>query len=199
MPAGNHLYRTSLLNKARKVVPFDGRSLRPETYVIKEMAKEGYPWIQTEDVIGLHDYEQYYRDIVRKMFVRARKHARFMPVLAQFYRRMSSLDNDYGVGLWGMQVELDIDRQNLLDANAYAAWVEALLRQHNLEEKSPLDVASFSQGFVEKTLSCHEAPAEYYQAIRMVQPASAEITWLSRVLAAAKRRWPWHGAETRTR
>ena len=39
--AGHHLYRTSLLDKARTLIPQPGESMRPETYVMKQMAARG--------------------------------------------------------------------------------------------------------------------------------------------------------------
>ena len=71
-PAGHHLFRTSLFAKALAHVPQEGVSLRPESFVMKKMASTGYPWLQEELIVGLHDHEQYYRDIYRKSFVQAK-------------------------------------------------------------------------------------------------------------------------------
>ncbi len=187
MPAGNHLYRSSLLSKARQFVPFDDRSLRPETYAIKEMAKAGYPWIQTEDVLGLHGYEQYYRDIIRQTLVRSRKMARYMPVLKRFYQRLASKDNDYLVHLLAIQADFDIAPQSLLDVDVYARWVSTLMQTHDLDEKPPLDLAHFSEGFVEKELGQHKAPREYHKVVHMIRQGVVPKSRLSKLIGSGLR------------
>jgi len=64
-PAGNHLYRTSLLHKAIDYIPCDGLSGRPETTTLRNMESQGHPWILSDIIFGIHDYEQYYRDIYK--------------------------------------------------------------------------------------------------------------------------------------
>lgn len=163
MPAGNHLYRTSLLDRARRFVPFDDRTLRPETYVIKEMAKEGYPWLQTEDVLGSHDYEQYYKDIYRKMFVRSRKLGRHIPYLMRYCEQMAVYDDDYKVGLLGLTANLDV--QSLLDAKSFATEINALLEEEGFQEKEPLNVTAIER-FPDKAIENFVPSPEFlhYQA-----------------------------------
>ena len=79
--AGNHIYRTSLLNKALDCIP-KTEVIRPETNTIKQMAARGFPRLEIKKLtIGLHDYEQYYVDIYRKAFVQAHKHGHLATTL----------------------------------------------------------------------------------------------------------------------
>lgn len=102
-PCGLHLYRTALLPEAIDCIPAQGVTMRPETLVLRRMASRGYPWVQEEIVVGLHDYEQYYRDIYRKAFAHAHKHGRYVPHLESLWRRLAEEDPDYQVALWGLR------------------------------------------------------------------------------------------------
>jgi hypothetical protein len=94
-PAGNHLYRTSLLERMMAAIPPEGTSLRPETDAMNVLRSQGHPWLQTRDLVGLHDFEQYYRDIYRKCFVQAHKHREFLEYPKQYWLAMESADPDF--------------------------------------------------------------------------------------------------------
>lgn len=64
-PNGPHLYRTEYINHALKLVEQEKVTLRPETYVVKEMHKKGYEVIHLDFPVALHGFEQYYKDIFR--------------------------------------------------------------------------------------------------------------------------------------
>ena len=74
-PAGNHLYRNALVEQAIPLIPPDGDALRPESVTTQAMKDQGYFTYQTDVVVGLHDYEQYYRDILPEVLP-ARQQAR---------------------------------------------------------------------------------------------------------------------------
>jgi hypothetical protein len=117
---GGHLYRTSLLSKA--VTLFDGKEhLRPETIIVEMMQKQaGYKKGEFEEyIVGLHDYEQYYKDIYRKAFVYAHKHSE--KAILHFLSYWSSfviIDPDYRVAFAGLfeglanreTIEINIDK-----------------------------------------------------------------------------------------
>ena len=73
--AGINLYLTELLNNAR--VYTKNGSIRPETTTIKGVANDGYHSIYVPMVIGIHDFFQYYRSIVKKAMVFSKKHPEF--------------------------------------------------------------------------------------------------------------------------
>lgn len=75
-PAGNRVYRVALLGQAIRAVPPPGAELRPERAVLRTLARGGYPSRRVAVPVGLHDFEQYYRDLYRKAFVHAQKHTK---------------------------------------------------------------------------------------------------------------------------
>ena len=166
--AGNHLYRTALLEHALRCIPSPGTSLRPESFVLRLMAAEGFPWIQDEAIIGLHDYEQYYRDIYRKAFLHARKHGGYLPYLARLWRRLAASHPDYRVALWGLRsglahegsVDLDVDDPAFAD-------VDRLLSDYDWLEKAPLAPSAISEGIVADMVAQHKPPPEYEMYVRL--------------------------------
>ena len=66
---GPHLYRTKFLKQAIKFIPKEGTSLRPESDTYESMSQLGYHYYFGKDIYGLHDYEQYYKDLYIKGFI----------------------------------------------------------------------------------------------------------------------------------
>lgn len=101
--AGVRLYRTSLLRRATECIPPDGVTQRPETFVRDQMSLLGYPSIYKRVTVGLHDFEQYYRDLYRKAFVHAHKHAHETRYLEPLWESLGPQDPDYQVALRGLR------------------------------------------------------------------------------------------------
>jgi hypothetical protein len=97
--AGNHLYRTSLLKIALENLPLDPNTLRPETDTLSTMKQKGYPHVSVSLLVGIHDFEQYYRDIYRKCFVQAHKHLEYSQIYLTYWPSRTIQDSDYEVAL----------------------------------------------------------------------------------------------------
>lgn len=165
-PAGVRIYRTALLQRALSYIPFDGRSKRPETYVIKKMGLEGYRWEQHGILSGLHDFEQYYRDIYRTCFFHAQKHKRHLPLLRAFWERAASDDDDFLVALRGAQDGAREEDVLGLDARNFDRRFRGVLEDLDLTEKQPFAL-SYDElvSFIDTTADAWMVPEEY-EAIR---------------------------------
>jgi hypothetical protein len=101
---GGHLYRTSLFSEALTL--FDGQEyLRPEHHIVELMQEQsGYKKFSFEDcIIGLHDYEQYYKDIYRKAFVHAHKHSnKTILHFLSYWGEFVKTDPDYRIAFAGL-------------------------------------------------------------------------------------------------
>lgn len=100
-PGGVHLYRTALLAKALELLPSGGMEIRPENYVLNRLRAEGFPYKVVPYVVGLHDYEQYYKDIYRKTYVYSWKHIHRTEFFSSLWRPQAIDDPDYQVALRG--------------------------------------------------------------------------------------------------
>jgi len=98
-PAGNHLYRMSYAKEAIKCIPKEGTSLRPESTMLKNMALKGFPWYQSDIVVGVHDFEQYYKDVFRKCFLHAKKHSYVLPMVMPYWLKMARTEPDFEVAI----------------------------------------------------------------------------------------------------
>jgi hypothetical protein len=100
--AGFRVYRCSLLKEALSLVPSNGEQIRPEQYTVNLMEKRGYKTKIFEYVVGLHDFEQFYRDIYRKAFFHATKHPDLVAESLTFWKKESAYDKDYIVMIKGV-------------------------------------------------------------------------------------------------
>lgn len=136
--AGNHLYRTSLIARALPLIPA-GHSLRPESDMVEAMAAQGFPNRQSATLIGLHDFEQSFRDLHAKAFLHGHKHRFLLPLYRPLWQMLAPIDDDYRVALAALddaQAEAGtpgISRDFRAEAAARAA------ARLGLEEKPVLD------------------------------------------------------------
>lgn len=154
---GIHLYRTALLPNLIPYISDADVSLRPETDAKWWLLEQGYEWALVNTVVGLHDFEQYYADIFRKMVVRARKSPDMNSALLKLALARSPIDKDFMVAAWGLQfgMSLSLKEQIELDAQQWAKETELLLLANGLQEKNSLPVDE-GNAFVENTVAeCH--------------------------------------------
>lgn len=71
-PAGHRMYRGSHLER---LLPLVEEHIRVEANLIQKYRKTGFSHYGATEVIGKHDYEQWYRDLYRKAAVHSVKHS----------------------------------------------------------------------------------------------------------------------------
>ncbi len=148
-PAGNHLFRTSLLNKAVDKVAHNPEILRPESYVIDKMTDSGYRFIQTDITVGVHDYEQSYPDIARKAFLHGKKHCYLTDILTTFWKaRQNDLDMSFAMEFFQYGAEyaktVRVDYADLSEAAAMHSRYDI--------EKPPFDIKE-AFGYADRVIS----------------------------------------------
>jgi hypothetical protein len=97
-PAGNHLYRSSLIPKALDSLP-DAPGLRPESAMVDALARTGHPYHQSAWLIGLHDFAQAPADIYDKAALHGHKHAYLSELLLPLWQSWAEEDEDYRIAL----------------------------------------------------------------------------------------------------
>lgn len=184
---GIHLYRTSLLELARGLIPDEGTNIRPESHVLRSMTDFGFPWRSIPQLVGLHDFEQSYQDVYRKCFVQAHKHAHLFDLFLNFWRDRAESDLDYRAALAGFSAgishygEVRIDKQ----ADYFRKGVEHI----GLEEKPPLQPGEWSAETVEHVIRHWREPDKYWDFFPD-GVLSKRNTRLKRFLLSAKFRTP---------
>lgn len=152
-PAGNHLYRTKLIPEAINLIPDSDKSLRPESDTLKQMVEKGYTWQQTDIIIGLHDYEQYYKDIFRKSMLQAHKHKTFMNKIMEKWETLKIEDADYQIATWGAMWGA-VSRNISVDKNFQENEIREILELKNIKEKqeiSKFDISITQKQFQKNT------------------------------------------------
>jgi hypothetical protein len=144
--AGHRIYRTRLLTKALEALPPSGSQVRPEWTTLQRMEEWGFPSREVSLVVGIHDHEQYYRDVYRKAFVHANKHQVWLADIVSRCKSLRCTDDDFRIALRGLYDGLMSTNPVTIDAQAYSSNAQAAIRDLGLREKSApeRDIASFS-------------------------------------------------------
>lgn len=160
--AGTRIYRTALLKPALRYISHVGSSKRPETFVRRAMQDEGYEWISQGTITGLHDFEQYYRDVYRTAFFHAQKHSQHILALQPYWERMAKRDPDFLVALRGARDGAHAQKILGLDARNFTNRTGRVLDELGLTEKRPFRRSPAAVAdYVSNTLRTWEAPPEY--------------------------------------
>ncbi len=162
--AGNRLYRTSMLSKALDCLP-KKEVIRPESYTVNQMSSRGYPFLRVKDlIVGLHDYEQYYKDIYRKCFIQFHKHESVASsILAPFWQRLAVQDVDFQVALLGLEAGQKFTEEVTIDSRKFPQNIQDLLVKVNATEKQALSATMFSGYEIRQMINAFEPSFEYQQ------------------------------------
>lgn len=94
--AGVHIYNQNLLERGLRFI--DNNHIKPETNVRKKMLQQGFLTYKDQKFIfGLHDYEQYYRDLWRKAICQTKKLAKMTGARPAKWKKLARKDNDFYV------------------------------------------------------------------------------------------------------
>lgn len=169
LAGGHHLYRTALLPVAQEFLPFGSETGRPESAVLVKMTQIGHPLHQLSEVSGMHDYQQYYRDIYRKMCVRAHKFRSYLMYFLKRFQQLAPQDDDYKVALLGLIDGLAQEEAPKLDVTEFPPdEIESRLRVWGLCEKEPLN-ESVHEDDVERIIKNFVPSKEFLEMKKRMQ------------------------------
>jgi hypothetical protein len=140
-PAGHRIYRTAHLPAALEALPAPGTELRPEFETLQRLERRGFPSAQCDVVFGIHDYEQYYRDLYRKAFVHAQKHPYWLSGRVAQWRKLAETDPDFAVATRGFLDGFQSRKRAVIDAGQYVTRADEGVHDLGLEEKPELGAA----------------------------------------------------------
>jgi hypothetical protein len=156
---GIHLYRSSILLKALESIPPEGLDIRPENHTLDALAAKGYPCKVVQYLVGIHGFEQYYRDIFRTCFVHAHKHLHLTELFLTIWREKAISDMDYVVALKGFASGVEHYGEVFIDTKQEI--YEGLVAELQLQEKQSLALEKFSLASIEKIINNWVEPKPY--------------------------------------
>ncbi|MEX1257206.1 MAG: hypothetical protein WEG36_06280 [Gemmatimonadota bacterium] len=136
--AGNRVYRTRLLDVALDALGPPGVELRPESAALARLAMRGAPSLASRVVSGVHDYEQYYRDIFRKTFVQGQKFPEWLVEKVPQWKASGAQDPEFAIATRGFFDGYGSSELARVDALEYVERARRVLEESGLREKSPL-------------------------------------------------------------
>lgn len=130
------LYRRSLIAKALETSDW-GLQIRPESALIQSMAERGFPSSSIALLAGVHDFEQYFRDLYRTALVQGVKFRHHAAQNLYRWNAQAEDDADFRMMIRGFEDGLKLAAV-ALDARLHQqAAVEAMVALQ-LTEKKPL-------------------------------------------------------------
>jgi|GEM_PF-3933398 len=175
--AGNTLYKTRYLNRAldlgKRSNPEEGR---PESAVINLMSEEGYEIERVPEVVGIHDYEQYYKDIFRTAHGYYNNHKHYVPILESYWQRE---DQDDDFRLIRSVIENVRDRGHSKNANISdqfdSAEIARFLSELRLTEKDPLNIEDVTKKRIDRL--CRSQPTTEFHNCQSLMDIRASRVW----------------------
>lgn len=139
-PAGQRVYNAKLATKAISFIPQIAGEIRPEASLIKKMERVGNRYFLSNDIIGVHDYEQFYGDLYRKSYIHSRKHRNEMLRRIPKFLKLMRKDNDFRVIMRGIKDGLSSTKQIKIDKRIFEHDSQRALSELGLKEKKLLDL-----------------------------------------------------------
>lgn len=132
---GPRIYRVKYLNEAFEISKSLPDNIRPETNIISNMGKRGYPARYISTAISIHDFDQYYADIYRKSYAHSIKHLKKLPQILSKTTYIRETDADYKVFLKGIFDSLQSNAEITIDKRILKEETKKALNQIDVEEK----------------------------------------------------------------
>ncbi len=136
---GIHLYRTNLLTQAIRFTNEAEFKHRPENHILLKMKAEGHPFQRLNLVVGLHDFEQFYKDIFRKCFVHSYKHTKFIALLLPYWKSRADHSKDFIIARKGLIAGLE-HRKKLITIDETYSEIKKQFSGLQISEKKELNI-----------------------------------------------------------
>jgi hypothetical protein len=173
--AGIHMYRAALMKTAMQLMPAEGQVIRPERYTMTAMQKTGFAWLSIPDIVmGLHDYQQYCRDIWCKAFLHAKKHASWLPYVQPLWHRLAKDDADFQAALMGLEAGRQSNSDGKTDIRVFdMSEIERDFQEHGIAEKASLAADAMTTQEVSLAINEFDPPPEYWNLLAGSRPIDA--------------------------
>lgn len=137
---GLHLYKTAVLPKALHYIIESNKSLRPETFIKEKMQKHGYNSYICNLCVGVHDFFQSYKSILRKGMLHAKKHKQ----IENFYKKWDKIrDGDKDFEWMCKGIELGRELEDIrVDYNYFSEIIEEKGFEFQQQEEVSLENVS---------------------------------------------------------
>jgi len=174
---GMRMYRTAMLSRFRECVPAEGTERRPESFVVAKMKEEGGETTLLTEPVGIHDFEQYYRDVYRTAYVFGQKFVRRLPELLPAWKEQKGTDPDFLIALRGVYDGLMASGDVVLNPAFYAEQAARAIRELGLEEKQPLAPYELTAEHVSKIIETTNWPVVDPMLLEMLNVKPKRTVW----------------------
>lgn len=158
---GFHLYKTKALKKAMKFVEDGTNDIRPETYVKQKMAEIGYGFYVNDCQIGIHDFFQYPKNIVKKAILHCKKHGDVEKWI-QKWKELSQYDSDFQWALKGKEIYDSLQEKTILvDKN----YMDSLIAKYQISDS---DLCFLNNNLIDESMLKYNVQKDYDSDFKIV-------------------------------
>ena len=151
---GLHCYNAKYIQEAYGLIDTLDDDLRPESRIHDAMSARGYTRECYAKILGLHEYEQFFKHIYLKAMLRSRKDE-FREQIRQQLESRAPTDPDARVALWGFEDAASSVSQPIeYDWNSNYPRFEERMSTMGWSEKSPIDCGEL-EGFALEHINAH--------------------------------------------
>ena len=167
--AGNRLYRVSSLTLLRELLNRTKKNIRPEGAMLREATKLGYKIKPIKNVVALHDFFQFSRDLFRKGYLSSFKHISHSSELLSTWRELGESSLDFKVLLRGFSFGITSAEKYTLDngSDLFKAQYEKLSKEFYDYDSGltiPKDLNSYINEIISKE-SFHQKKSRFFKAL----------------------------------
>lgn len=135
---GPHLFRTSMLEQALALVPDQAETLRPEAETVNRMVQKGFHRYKGTEVYGIHDFEQYYRDVFCTAFAHAIKFPYLQAYFMKEWKCRETFDADYTMARMGYALGTGYTHSSMPDREELSLMAARVMDVLEIDEKGPI-------------------------------------------------------------
>ena len=152
--AGNRLYRVSSLTLLRKLLKKTKNNIRPEGTMLREATKLGYKIKPIKNVVALHDFFQFSRDLFRKGYLCSFKHILHSSEFLPNWRKFGKRSLDFKILLRGFSFGITSTEKYTLDncSDIFQKQYKKLSKEF-YDYDSSLTIPNNVDGYINKTIS----------------------------------------------
>lgn len=187
--AGVHVYRRAMLEELHDVFRKikDKPNLKIETAAIKELQKKNKQSLFSKNIVGTHDFRQFYKDIYRKAYLNTIRNPGNIKRAYINWLKKSSFDADYLVMLKAMEDALAESRQLSNSINDFnTTELTERMNDIGLVEKPPLLWEEYVNECLTTTLEAeirsnekHSAFNDFYETLSPIDKfKSMLLRWI---------------------
>lgn len=124
--SGFYLYYSKNLKYKDEYYSLCKNKIRPEACIRDNIEKAGYNSYQSDDIVGIHDFFQYPKDIIKKCILHSKKNDIEIVEWSKNWQELLSADVDFKYALLGLKIFNSLKDKNFIpDSKEFDKYIQS--------------------------------------------------------------------------